>query len=347
MKKIALINLLGLLLLLQASQTKGQNLIAVQNGNRPSFYTKLDSAITFAQNGDTIYIPGGGFTINDTINKRIHLVGVGHHPDSTNVTARTLISGSRQLILKSGADNGSVTGIYFIDPGYDGYDNIQIIGSVTGYTISRCYVTRGITQNPLSNNLTLTENIIVNSSLSGTKNSCINNIFLGFVYNSSGTIKNNVFTFSQPGYKQYAFYFGDNIVENNIFMPGTVFLDTYNGTSIYHNNANGGINGIFGSNQGSSNFLDNTNLKSIFVNFDPTTTGSGEAIYKADFHLKSESPYKNAGRDGTDIGIYGGAYPWKEGSIPSNPHFQTINIAPKTDNSGNLNVKIKVAAQDH
>ena len=66
-----------------------------------------------------------------------------------------------------------------------------------------------------------------------------------------------------------------------------------------------------------------------------------------DFHLNITSLGKNAGTDGTDIGIYGGAFPWKEGSIPTNPHFQKINIAPKTDNSGNLNVKIKVAAQDH
>ena len=33
-----------------------QSLIAVQNGGNPAFYTKLDSAIIHAMNGDTIYV---------------------------------------------------------------------------------------------------------------------------------------------------------------------------------------------------------------------------------------------------------------------------------------------------
>jgi len=66
-----------------------------------------------------------------------------------------------------------------------------------------------------------------------------------------------------------------------------------------------------------------------------------------DYHLKADSPGKNAGKDGTDIGIYGGSYPWKEGSLPFNPHYQKIQVAPKTDNQGNLNVNIMVKAQDH
>jgi len=81
---------------------------------------------------------------------------------------------------------------------------------------------------------------------------------------------------------------------------------------------------------------------SIFINQSGTSFS-----YSQDYHLQSTCPGKNAGTDGTDIGIYGGVFPWKEGSVPANPHFQSIKIGPKTDNSGNLNVKIKVAAQDH
>jgi hypothetical protein len=68
--------------------------------------------------------------------------------------------------------------------------------------------------------------------------------------------------------------------------------------------------------------------------------------YSDDYHLKSTSVGVNAGRDGTDIGIYGGAFPWKEGSLTFNPHYQRINISPTTDNNGNLNVNIKVEAQE-
>ena len=39
----------------------GQDLIAVQNGGTPSFYEDLQLAITIAQAGDTLYLPGGSF----------------------------------------------------------------------------------------------------------------------------------------------------------------------------------------------------------------------------------------------------------------------------------------------
>lgn len=336
----------AILLLALNINLNAQNLIAVHHVGTPSFYTTLDSAVTHAQNGDTIYIPGGNFTISDTINKCIHLVGAGHHPDSANVTSRTIISGSRQIILKSGADNGSVTGIYFNDPGYYSDCNILIIEPVSAYTISRCYVSKIIAgYSAFGNNLTITENIIVNLSLQGTNNSLFNNIFLGAVNIYSSTAKNNVFTFSQAGYSQYAFYGNDCITENNIFKPGSAPPNNWGGNIIYHNNVNAGVNGISGTNQGSGNFLDNIPLQSIFVSYDPATIG-GDGIYSADFHLPINSPYKNAGRDGTDIGIYGGAFPWKAGSIPFNPHFQSFQIGSTTNPSGNLNVNIKVAAQD-
>ena len=137
--KIFLFVLTGVLALV-INNAISQNLIAVQNGGTTSFYSSLDSAVNNAQNGDTIYIPGGNYTINDTINKRIHLVGSGIHPDSANVTSMTLISGYSQIILDSGADNGSVTGIYFLYPMGDGYPNIRLINTVTGYSISRCFI---------------------------------------------------------------------------------------------------------------------------------------------------------------------------------------------------------------
>lgn len=47
---------ISITLTLLSSGTYAQNLIAVQNGGIPPFYVQLDSAITFAQYGDTIYI---------------------------------------------------------------------------------------------------------------------------------------------------------------------------------------------------------------------------------------------------------------------------------------------------
>ena len=118
---------------------KGQNLIAVQNGGMPTFFTTLQIAVESAQSGDTIYLPGGSFeAIN--IGKKLHLVGVGHNPDSSKVTARTIIP---SIGLSTGADNGSLSGIYFpYTINYNGntIPNVRVNQYIVGYTITRCYL---------------------------------------------------------------------------------------------------------------------------------------------------------------------------------------------------------------
>ena len=69
--------------------------------------------------------------------------------------------------------------------------------------------------------------------------------------------------------------------------------------------------------------------------------------YTQDYHLKSNCVGKNAGKDGTDIGIYGGVFPWKEGSVPKNPHIINSTIGGTTNSNSALPINIKVSAQDH
>ena len=125
-----------------------------------------------------------------------------------------------------------------------------------------------------------------------------------------------------------------SVLENN-FLPGTNYINS----SILNNNISySGIN-ITTQNVGANNLF-GQEAGSIFVKED------SDFEYGNDYHLQADCEGKNAGKDGTDMGIYGGAFPWKEGSIPFNPHYQRINISPTTDNNGNLNVNIKVAAQE-
>lgn len=67
--------------------------------------------------------------------------------------------------------------------------------------------------------------------------------------------------------------------------------------------------------------------------------------YAHNYHLKSPTTY--LGTDGTEVGIYGGTFPYKEGSVPRNPHIQLKNIASKTDDNGSLQIEIQVEAQDN
>lgn len=329
-----------------------QNLITLQSGNNSTFFQTLDDAVSQAQNGDTIYIPGGSFSLSNPINKSLHLVGSGHNPDSTLTTARTIMPG---LTLTSGSGNGSISGIYFTGSSFYNYGQIFFNADITGYAISRCYIKGGISN--LSgtnvNNISIIENTIgsfelclscgnpYSINLSASNHLIDNNILLSKVNVSNSIIKNNIFLYYN-GFAAipYPLITNSCTVENNIFVGGTIGATG----CIFHNNVNGGVNGVDNySNQGSGNFLNGGSLDQIFVNYDLGLNWN----YSYNLHLVSGSPYHNAGTDGTDIGIYGGIFPWKEGSVPFNPHINLKLISPTTDNQGNLPIQIRVRAQNN
>lgn len=350
MKKITLIIAVVFTLLIQMANS--QNLIAVQNGGTTTFYTDINAAITGALAGDTIYLPGGSFTILNSISKPIHIVGVGHDPDSTNATNYTYLNGSSypagSLQLTSGASGGSISGVLIPSTFLLGDGN----GCATNYKIYRCKIKQMASMQsntwqcspsnisiieciidyigfPSASNLLIYNNILISLSGIGSNNVVRNNVFLSastplstsYYFIVSSYFENNIFIGS-PFIYYYSNTFNNNVFNNNIFVENVTF--PYQGTS------NIGINNII-----------NQSPNSIFVN----QTGNSFS-YDLDYHLQPNSPGKNAGTDGTDIGIYGGAFPWKEGSLPPNPHLQSKVVSNTTDQSGNLNVNIKVAAQD-
>lgn len=326
---------------------KAQNLIAIDHNGTTSFENVLDSAISHAQSGDTIYIPGGSFNLNKYINKRLHIVGVGYNADSSAATNYTFISSPLNLI--AGADGGSICGISL--PNGVKFGNTSYSGCPSNYTISKCYVgsicswgSYSYQYSPVNN--TFIENIIDNVLFAGGQS----NIFFNNIINSItdigsyNVLKNNVFLAANwPLSSRLT----NSNIDNNIFIGTSSFNVGYSSYDFANNVIN---NNLFvdnisfpfnSSNIGSNNIVNQTQ-SSIFIN----QTGS-VFNYSHDYHLKSTCPGKNAGTDGTDIGIYGGSYPWKEGSIPFNPHIQYKKINAKTNSNGTLPVQIKVKAQDN
>lgn len=341
MKKMNYPAILVLMLIFMAIISQGQSLVAVQNGGTPRFYSILEEAINNAQNKDTIYIPGGAYSFKDswiTIDKELHLIGCGHHPDSAKVLPTVL---NAHIKLISGASNSSFEGFLlngdFVVPSDDeDVDNI---------TIQRCSFS-SIRLSRLSEYWLVSENVVIGAVIGGynspyAKNNVFTNNFIGstiYYFGQNNTFKNNYINCNGCNFNLIdGCYFTNNIFDLNhsepfiyqviasVFENNIFFWSNYIPASCINKN------NIFS--QSSSTTFNNNNLKY----FD----------YKEDYHLKPDSPGKNAGTDGTDIGLYGGAYPWKEGAIPSNPHYQRVQISPKTDNSGKLNVKVKVAAQDN
>lgn len=312
MKKILIF--ITILISLQLRLVYSQNLIAVQNGSNPAFYQQVDSAIFYSQDGDTIYIPGGAWNITQPINKSLHIIGVGYHPDSTLTTFPTILTGN--ITLLEGASNGSLTGVSVNGGGITGSNDV-----VNYYTITRCHA--GICLFQSNSNFTFIENFIggisFNLTSTGNPSNCsfFNNVLGGTTF-----------------YSAERKYFVNSSFKNNIFLDGaSCWLSCHYAVmsiySLFENNIfiganDGGFNPITGV--ASSIFKNNLFVASVEfpyntnVGLNNIVSQNPDNIFEVDYHLQSTSSGINAGTDGTDIGLFGGVFPWKEGSIPSNPH---------------------------
>jgi len=359
MKKITTLVLIAFMVLLN-NQAFAQKLIALQSGDKATFYTDLDTALYYAKNGDDIYLPGGYIKANSTtlkIDKAVNIIGVGYNPYTNAATENTIIQ-SQTIQIMPYVNGGSITGIFTINC------TIQILETVDNFSVNRCLFSSIIFGNydvlkpPF--NISITESVVENGIINmesypkcpqnvSITNSIIGNLngaypFQGNQFWDNITCRNCLIlgksTYGYPiiiGIKSSLF-------ENCILMDANVNSNLGCNNSIFRNclfTGSGAELSVPAPNL-VYNCIFNQPQHLIFV--DPQ-----DFVFnmKNDYRLRDDSPGKNAGKDGTDIGIYGGRYPWKDGGLPVNPHIETFNVAGKTDSIGNLKVKIKVAAQEN
>jgi hypothetical protein len=340
MKKIFLFVVVSLFFLTIGAYS--QNLIAVQNGGNPTFFSNLDSAIVHSQNGDTIYIPGGNFSINVPVEKKVHIVGVGHFPDSTLACGQTRVSGN--LMLMNNASDGSLTGVYLL-----GTINTSGAIAISNYLVQRCRI-GGLGLYYTSSNWLFIENVISgfvqNTGYYPVANCFLyNNIIeattcLSCIGFTNSSFKNNVFLSRLGAWEVYPIKASYSVFENNIFLE-----DYHPCAAINHSALSNNLFVYFDFFGCSECWFSNNIEVQLFWNIFINQSGNSFS-YNHDYHLQPTCPGKNAGKDGTDIGIYGGAFPWKGGSVPINPHVQFQSVSG-VDPTGNIHVVVKVAAQDH
>lgn len=277
----------------------------------------------------------------------LQFIGAGMHPDSTNVTGATTISGSGRFIFLTGASGSSFTGIHF-DPSVEiQYGNSTSDDDPENMIFERC---------SFQDELKLSYGSGCTSSSSF--NECI---FFSKINGSGGAAATfDRCVFPPIGSSVTYFTSGGLIMRNSIMLGGTLsnsvnavvqncIFTRSNEPPLYQMNGTQITNCIISygnmfSGVGSGNVETNTiygQLSSdIFVN-------ETDNIFQFtdDLHLLPGSPGINAGNDGTDIGIYGTGSPSKLGNVPFNPHFQAANVAISTDANGDLPVIIRAAAQ--
>lgn len=322
MKKILFIPIL----LLSFMELQAQIKVALHHNGTVSMFsgtTPLISAYNASVNGDTIYLPGGLFSV-PAISKGVYIIGAGHYPDSS--TATLITSLANNININTGADKLKLEGLnipnlYFASGAK--IDSVEIlrcnIGAVSyagTYDIATNCVGHLLYQNIISN-LTVSRasnirvfNNIISVLGSSPENTWVKNNKIDF-------ISDMTYCFFENNIIQQQYAEGYNTFRNNIFeaAPG-------GGTNTYLNNYN------------------NHPFSTVFVNY---TNFSN--YYTDNLHLISPGTYN--GTDATQVGIYGGLYPYKEGAVPSNPHIRSKSIGLTPDVNGKLKVNFTVAAQNN
>lgn len=294
------------------------------------------NAYNAANSGDTIYLPGGTISAIPIINKKINVFGAGFHPDSTTATLQTSMA---NLTIQEFADSSYFSGINFTGNISTPYNQ-----SVNYLTITRCSFLSitfdGNQANPckhvtlkqnvikgaiMLNNAqysTISNNIIENLVQNGVYNAILNNIFLGLQYGSTFLSIANSMVANNVVFKTASSWNAINACDNTTFS-NNIFTHTP----------------AVGTNTFIGDFF-NVDITTVFVN----QTGN---VFNTtnNYHLVNPATYQ--GNDATEIGIYGGLYPFKNGAVPLNPHIQFKNISTQTAPNGDLNIQLKVAAQDN
>lgn len=286
------------------------------NPNRPmGHYATIQEAVTAADAGDILLIhPSQTAYAGANIYKRLEIIGGGYNPKDKERGWKT----------ETGGLSFGVAG-----------------SSSSGSIIRNCVTSLSFAANV--NNITVQNNDIVGTlAFNGTGLLCENNVFSSSSCNVTGSnclIRNNLF----PNWSSSlnivsnglpSIVFANNtlmasninstvfntlrsvIVSNNIFYGikafGTTATTNIENNTFSKNLTFGTQNDAFQGGVGNI-VLDNNGNNNNLVNVDPLMNSSTPTIvspfYNLDFRLRANSPCRNAGTDGTDIGITGGTSP--------------------------------------
>ena len=341
--KTKIILILFVLISINLNLLNAQRTVALHSATGVKMFSGINpfvDAYNAAENGDTIYLPGGTFT-SSPIDKQLFIYGAGYHPDSTVVTLPTYITSD--INPGGNADGLVVEGVVFASG-----PNINHDVSASNMTFRRCRFNENISFNGnatpagLSTGNMFAECLFMKTMELSNAANCLfsNNIFIESVNNSkSNTFKNNIFLRNELCFNQV----NNNDISNNVFIftSNDWLVGGYYGSNgnIFNNNLLVAATPNYGNNPIISNNYTGVAQADIFV--DQTEYAFS---YTHNYHLKNPASYP--GSDGSQVGIYGGMFPFKTASVPSNPHIQSKSIASETNSAGELQIQIRVQAQN-
>lgn len=329
-----------LLLTLSLFGFSQQKVVLQSNGSTQIFggTTPFIDAYEAAVDGDTIYLSGILFSTPSSFDKQIVIYGTGVYADSTQVTG---ISRIASVTFNAGSQNSRIEGVRI-----EGNIVFQANQKIDNIYIEKCHITGYIsipgTTGPYSDGTIISRSIIDGYiSAENAQNIIIrNNIFHS---NTSRTIRNvsrnawiaNNIIIGYAGSSEVLFTVSESLFENNIIYNTWTSTASPISTSVINNTFNNNCFRVDPTtntlNTWSNNYI-NTLIGNVLIDY-----------INKNYHLVD--PDNFVGTTGNEIGVYGGLFPLKDGAVPSNPHIRSKNIAPGTNEDGDLEVQIEVGAQ--
>lgn len=349
MKKLT-VSLVALFIIASASLF-AQQLVTVQRaGEIVATYPSLNQAVfDNVQDDDIVYLSAGVFGDNTlTINNKISLIGVGVFPNSGPI-APGYTEIEKSVTLKAGASGSFVSGIRFSSAFYLGQGTYDTLLNVT---LERCrfeyYLYLGNMSSGSSSSHIIKHNVIKHLHGSAKVLSCvISNNFIDYVssFTEYSAFYNNVFTGSVGNYSIGASYCA---FHNNIIFKYRSYNFLNGSWNQFNNNIFVGFTPTVADNNTYEDCFDNISPDSIFVEYQYVVNQEYPQFvfnYDHNYQLKENCVGVGAGDDETDLGVYGGMFPWKEKLYLVNPRVSTFNVTPVVPESGLINVEASAEGQ--
>ena len=315
-------------LMATVARVHAQQISVVAPNGATTLYRTLPNAIKGATAGSVVYLPGGGFSIPDSvkITKKLTIIGIGHKVNSGNVDGNTIINGN--LWFNEGSSGSAVMGCYLT-----GRVIIGENGIVDNVLVKLCFLNGVDVRNSNCVGTVVNQNYVVDQLRMG---------------NSDVIIKNNIVRFTNTGYGPCIVDVGSGVIQHNMLLHGTHSLINVNATV-----TNNVITASDGLSNWSSTIISSGNMGTIalgedaiviqpekgwddvFVNYN-----GGAVSTASNFHFKDEyKEYEN------QVGIYAGDG-FSDGALPPVPYIVAKKIDDKTDAAGKLNIKVRVKASE-
>lgn len=326
MKKI----ILSLVVAAMATISGSAQQIAVVKGSVTNIYLTLKEAIEGAQNNSVIYLPGGGFTIADSvkITKSLTIIGISHKAKSDNAEGCTTISGN--LFFNEGSSNSAIMGCYV-----SGTINIgENDAEVKNISIRYCNVGSINVLNNKCNGLIINRNYVRDHSNLGNTNATITNNVLSTVRNVDGGIVSYNILLGEHCISWEGCLCIRAVVNSSIMGNILATYRPYNNWSTCSGQIEGNMRkkvldyGDFGDNCINITEEEWTNIFTQNSGINPASN-----YHFSDDYKKYES----------QVGIYGGTG-FSDGALPPVPYISEKKIAEQTDAAGKLSIQIKVNA---